>query len=502
MSLEDGQARPAILVVGEGMLHRNTFMILSLVFTCLAAVTVGTHQGFLHFDYGGITFLMGAAKATEKPPPTPTPTQCQYTPWGEWNECSQTCGGMKMRARGVHHRPTVTLQTSEDVLPGSEVVRFADTSGLVNGMILDFEAVMTHSVALSYEIVNINDGDVTVKPRIGNNYSAGSLAYASPACTSTHESSACKLSCEANPYQVKFVRSYPGKSCEGAGVNVLRPFVPVSTSDADAIRARDRCESFCRGIHGCWGCSVHCGQPCQWNAIQACGKEKDWKGKILGDITRKQELTSPPGVCADKPGFDGNMWADGMGVNGAGYDCSWYASTSKEHACGHGYGDTCCEKFGSTVHSPQTLTAKQACCACGGGDVKLKACMGDGSTWNGGYGGCSKYSDDRTYCSSDRYQGLTASQVCPQCGACVQEPEMTMDIDGLNYDKLDRKGKMDLKSSLRHTFAKDEHVPVKDVHIFLSSERRLGSPAVDSIDMDVDRRGSSDSDFAAKPEPL
>jgi hypothetical protein len=67
----------------------------------------------------------------------------------------------------------------------------------------------------------------------------------------------------------------------------LKEFVPTSDGVADAEVARNQCETFCWTSASCWGCSVHCGSPCQWNAIPSCGTEKTWSGKIAGDITQK-----------------------------------------------------------------------------------------------------------------------------------------------------------------------------------------------------------------------
>ena len=67
----------------------------------------------------------------------------------------------------------------------------------------------------------------------------------------------------------------------------MKEFVPASSLIVDAIKSRDACESYCDGQSGCWGCSVHCGNPCQWNAIPDCGRINNFGGIIEGDITKK-----------------------------------------------------------------------------------------------------------------------------------------------------------------------------------------------------------------------
>ena len=88
-----------------------------------------------------------------------------------------------------------------------------------------------------------------------------------------------------------FVRSEKGKYCSKNRHGVLKEFVPSSSSVQDAITIRNECEQYCRVEERCWGCTVHCGSPCQWNAIPVCGKLTDWDGKIEGDVTRKQGMT-------------------------------------------------------------------------------------------------------------------------------------------------------------------------------------------------------------------
>lgn len=80
---------------------------------------------------------------------------------------------------------------------------------------------------------------------------------------------------------------FRGKHCSRNRENVIKDFVPSSASDADAEVARDKCEEFCNTQEKCWGCSIYCGHPCQWNAIPSCGNFKSWTGKIDGDIIEK-----------------------------------------------------------------------------------------------------------------------------------------------------------------------------------------------------------------------
>ena len=68
---------------------------------------------------------------------------------------------------------------------------------------------------------------------------------------------------------------------------MLKAFIAKSSSNEDAFDSLNACESYCKGEVECWGCSVHCGNPCQWNAIPTCGKRINWSGKIEGDITQK-----------------------------------------------------------------------------------------------------------------------------------------------------------------------------------------------------------------------
>lgn len=89
------------------------------------------------------------------------------------------------------------------------------------------------------------------------------------------------------PIAPDFIRSEKGKHCRNNSVNVLKEFVPPSGDVADAVTARNECEEYCWTQDDCWGCSVYCGPPCQWNAIPNCGVYDNWTGLIDGDITQK-----------------------------------------------------------------------------------------------------------------------------------------------------------------------------------------------------------------------
>ena len=88
-----------------------------------------------------------------------------------------------------------------------------------------------------------------------------------------------------------FVRLKKGKWCSKNREGVLKVFVPSSSSVQDAIMVRNECEQYCRVEKTCWGCSVDCGNPCQWSAILTCGTLNDWGGMIEGDVTYKQGIT-------------------------------------------------------------------------------------------------------------------------------------------------------------------------------------------------------------------
>ena len=70
-------------------------------------------------------------------------------------------------------------------------------------------------------------------------------------------------------------------------------FFRALRSNEDAMESRDECENYCNGKLECWGCSVHCASPCQWNAIPECGQWKSWSGVIDGDITQKLLISEP-----------------------------------------------------------------------------------------------------------------------------------------------------------------------------------------------------------------
>ena len=84
-----------------------------------------------------------------------------------------------------------------------------------------------------------------------------------------------------------FIRSSKGKRCRESNVDVLNSFIPPSGKAVDAMAIRDECEIYCSTHDNCWGCSVYCGSPCQWNAIPNCEIYDDWTGLIEGDITQK-----------------------------------------------------------------------------------------------------------------------------------------------------------------------------------------------------------------------
>ena len=67
----------------------------------------------------------------------------------------------------------------------------------------------------------------------------------------------------------------------------IKVFIPPTSSDSDALQAVEDCENFCLTNDSCWGCSVHCENPCQLIAIKECGEIGQWSGKIVGDITQK-----------------------------------------------------------------------------------------------------------------------------------------------------------------------------------------------------------------------
>jgi len=95
-----------------------------------------------------------------------------------------------------------------------------------------------------------------------------------------------------------FKRSARGKYCSKNREDKLKAFLTADGSLAAATVARDECERYCWGEERCWGCSVDCEAAplvygrlslgCQWNAVSACGEEKDWAGSISGDISEKQ----------------------------------------------------------------------------------------------------------------------------------------------------------------------------------------------------------------------
>ena len=97
-------------------------------------------------------------------------------------------------------------------------------------------------------------------------------------------------------FDIDFIRSGKGKWCEENEKNVLKEFIPPSTSDNEdtiyyAKMMRNQCEEYCTTVDSCWGCGSHCPMksPCQWNAIPRCGNVKCcWEGLIDGEITQKK----------------------------------------------------------------------------------------------------------------------------------------------------------------------------------------------------------------------
>ena len=54
----------------------------------------------------------------------------------------------------------------------------------------------------------------------------------------------------------------------------------------------------------------------------------------------------------------------------------------------------------------------------------FEECVGDASTWDAGWGTCDTYdasdnSGNHKYCEEDIVDGQYASQVCQECGACI-----------------------------------------------------------------------------------
>ena len=90
------------------------------------------------------------------------------------------------------------------------------------------------------------------------------------------------------PIRTDFIRSKKGKHCRKNNENVLEEFTRPSGGGDDAIMSRNECEEYCLTQETCWGCSVYCGTPCQWNAITDCGDYDNWAGLIDGDVTHKE----------------------------------------------------------------------------------------------------------------------------------------------------------------------------------------------------------------------
>ena len=85
----------------------------------------------------------------------------------------------------------------------------------------------------------------------------------------------------------EFIRAEKGKRCVKRNSNVLKQFIVATESVDDAVIARDECEEYCEDSERCWGCSVHCEERCQWNAISECGGYDNWNGLTVGDISQK-----------------------------------------------------------------------------------------------------------------------------------------------------------------------------------------------------------------------
>jgi len=79
-----------------------------------------------------------------------------------------------------------------------------------------------------------------------------------------------------------------------------------------------------------------------------------------------------------------------------------------------------------TMNFYQTFTDEKWECDSSNNKPVLKACVGQKSTWNAGWGACNTYyagSINYNYCHLDFSEGLYAKEVCPGCNACVQETD-------------------------------------------------------------------------------
>ena len=91
--------------------------------------------------------------------------------------------------------------------------------------------------------------------------------------------------CLATPSE--FIRYPKGTSCSHKGAIVLEQFSSTSRDPTNASQALKKCEEYCSWHKMCWGCSIICGQACQWNAISECNDVLQWNGLMEGDISRK-----------------------------------------------------------------------------------------------------------------------------------------------------------------------------------------------------------------------
>eukprot|EP00937_MAST-01D_sp_MAST-1D-sp2_P004710 g4710.t1 len=98
--------------------------------------------------------------------------------------------------------------------------------------------------------------------------------------------------------------------CSLSQTNVLQEFDMADGTVTAAQDALARCESFCSASIDCNACSVDCWNGpdvCRWAAIPSCGEERPWNGKIVGDISLKQntECASPESYDTTNPKYTG-----------------------------------------------------------------------------------------------------------------------------------------------------------------------------------------------------
>lgn len=90
-------------------------------------------------------------------------------------------------------------------------------------------------------------------------------------------------------------------------------------------------------------------------------------------------------------------------------NCSTYAPEAEYFAY-------CDEDFDAN----NDFSAQQVCPECGL-CVYMTECIGDGSSFDAGWGNCSTYMeglDNHDHCGEDSLNGTYASQACPECGRC------------------------------------------------------------------------------------